>query len=65
MLTGYLIKVTKMGIIGIIILLLNFMKINKAKTKDYENLKKFVSNSNIFKGNRKKIYTKINKFKNT
>lgn len=65
MLTGYSIRGIKMGIDNILSLLLNYMAYKKATANDYKNLKTFISNSNIFKGKRKKIYAKINKQKNS
>jgi len=35
----------------------------KKNNKEIQLLKKFVSSSDIFKGKRKKLYTKINKYK--
>lgn len=49
---------------SIILLLLSFMKVNKAKQEDYDLLKQFISKSNVFNGKKKKLYVKINKFKN-
>lgn len=48
----------------IINLLLQWMIIKKAESKDYDNLKEFISKSNSFKGKKKDLYKKINKFKN-
>jgi hypothetical protein len=53
-----------MGINSILLLLLNYMTFKKASNQDYEDLKIFISASKVFKGNKKKMYTKINKFKN-
>lgn len=53
-----------MGIESILLLLLNYMSFKRAKDNDYEELKKFISSSKVFKGKKKKFYTKINKFKN-
>jgi len=62
--TQYLIKEIKMKINNILILLLAYMKTNKAKNKDYDFLKDFISKSKVFDGKKKKLYIKINKFKN-
>lgn len=53
-----------MGIESILLLLLNYMSFRKADKQDYEALKKFISSSKVFKGKKKKFYSKINKFKN-
>jgi hypothetical protein len=53
-----------MKINNILILLLAYMKTNKAKNKDYDFLKDFISKSKVFDGKKKKLYIKINKFKN-
>jgi hypothetical protein len=52
-----------MGIIDILSLLLKYMQFKKAKSEDYDLLKKFVSESTFLKGKKKQIYTKINKHK--
>jgi len=49
---------------SIILLLLSYMKVNKAKEQDYQELKEFIKKSSFFDGKRKKMYKKINKFKN-
>lgn len=53
-----------MKIENIFILLLSYMKVNKAKKQDYEELKYFIKKSKIFSGKKKMIYKKIIKFKN-
>lgn len=52
-----------MRIDSLILLLLSYMKVNKANNKDYELLKQFISKSVVFQGKKKKLYKKINKFK--
>jgi len=37
---------------------------SKAKEEDYKKLKDFISKSDFLKGKKKKMYLKINKFKN-
>jgi len=52
-----------MRIDSLILLLLSYMKVNKATTQDYDLLKQFISKSKVFQGKKKKMYKKINKFK--
>lgn len=53
-----------MRIDSILLLLLDNMKTNKANDSDYSLLKDFISKTNFLKGKKKKLYLKINKFKN-